>query len=749
MRKTATVAVRGQPAVRDFALVPGAVIQGQVVSAVTDAPVAGAVVTAVVGAQTERDSIDSRLSRTGAIADGQGQFTIRGLDSGPVALRAFAPGLSSAQPTTLEMAIAERVQGVVVAVDSAFSISGLVVEKGDRSRPVAGARIRASSVTRAGSYAAAQVSGKNGAFTIDGVQPGAYEILARSDDHVIALSGPKVRIIDADVADVANVIVELDRGATLAGRVEPAQKARIHLQPDGSMRAMRDWRYRARLATTATDSAESGEFRLSAAPSGTYDVVATGADGSEGRVRVTVDDTGGGNRDDLLIALEERGSIAGQVVDEDGQPVASVRVKAILDSDDEAPVSLSAWRRGPTALTGQDGTFTIVGLRPGTHELEVEDDVDVLAWSGETRRQARRSEVAVTIRGRAAVTGVTLVVESRNQRIAGVVRGPDGEPRADVWVTAARTSTGEDADHHNDDDKAGQSGRTSSSSRTAPLGGAARPVLTDADGRFTVEGLHKGIYRLRAESAKGTVRGQVLGIEAGRDDVEIRLQALSTLAGAVTDRGNPVARYVIAIDGPTPRRTQVANRDGRYRLGRLEPGSYRISVTAISGLASAEVAVGVAENVNQDLQIATFGTIRGRVVDASGAPLAGLQVLVESASRRGLHEFVTSIRMGTTIATDDRGQFQARRIEPGPGRVKLLDPAAKTQTVLAYCAFALAEGQDLDLGDIRGIGKDTVPEAERGHIGMFVAHGAWEYRPGAPMTGDIPPRDGLDARASS
>jgi len=108
--------VKGGPLTVDFTLVPGAVVRGQVVARDSGAPVPGALVR---GDTTGRGGEDGT-----ALADGNGNFTLRSLSAGTVELSAMGRGYASPTPTVVAVGIGEQVEGVRVLVDRAYPISG-------------------------------------------------------------------------------------------------------------------------------------------------------------------------------------------------------------------------------------------------------------------------------------------------------------------------------------------------------------------------------------------------------------------------------------------------------------------------------------------------------------------------------------------------------------------------------------------------------------------------------------------------
>ncbi|HEU5058562.1 MAG TPA: carboxypeptidase-like regulatory domain-containing protein, partial [Kofleriaceae bacterium] len=534
--------VRGGDRSEDFVLTPGAVVQGQVRLRATDEPVAGATVSRSLGEGFELDG--GGLS--GALTDAEGNFTLRGLKSGTIELTAFGPGYASREPTEVELGIGEEVTGVVILVDRAYSITGYVVDKRDKDKGIDGVLVGAYNFDGQ-VHLARDSTAEDGFFEIHGVKNGSFMIGAAGEERVVALMAQQVTVKDADVHDV---IVELDAGATLSGRVAPPTAARIGLDVDMESIGLGTIASAVGAAAATTRAAADGSFSLRGVPAGKFSLVAQGDDGSEGRVEVTVTDT---DQSGLLLELAGRAHIAGVVVDAAGRPLEGVQVSAEPAKGTGGILAgmSQLWGHG-RGVTRRDGSFEVRGLASGKHTVSVEDRDSRplhLVGDGGKRSKTTRSEMEITIDGTRPITGLRLVVEVRDRTIRGLVLGPDGQPVADAWVTARvhdftpewmrkaseekARKKGDGQDREGGDDEGTQTvtvtvGSSGSSVESSKEGGegkkskedeekerrqmrrfapAESPVLTGADGRFEIRGLSDTAYDLEVEGLKGTARG--------------------------------------------------------------------------------------------------------------------------------------------------------------------------------------------------------------------------------------------------
>ncbi|MEE8106726.1 MAG: sigma-70 family RNA polymerase sigma factor [Planctomycetota bacterium] len=208
---------------------------------------------------------------------------------------------------------------------------------------------------------------------------------------------------------------------------------------------------------------------------------------------------------------------------------------------------------------------------------------------------------------------------------------------------------------------------------------AAAGVVTDASGRFTLDGLPPGWVDLVA-SAKGygdARFGSALGWHEStpvpvRDrettrGIEIILRDPTWLSGRVIDeKGRPLADVPIEvyIDGEV---TAITDAKGRFRmaLGINGVGSAALAIRSddrwqIDGNSSIQLTEGQAHDLG-DLRAVTTATLSGRVVDEHGKPVAKGRVATSSN--------VVSIRAGRFTMLVRPGTQQIRvqaQSETGP-----------------------------------------------------------------------------------
>jgi hypothetical protein len=680
-----TFVLRDRPYTLDFTLTPGGAVSGVVVTRDRGEPVAGARVNAS-GGHGGRDNEMGGIG--GVVTAADGTFTMRGLGSGALSLSASARGYASTDPTVVEVGIGEEVSGVQVVLDRAYTISGFVVRKATEGDGVPGVMVGVFSIAKGWNVFTQQPSAGDGYFEILGVRPATYMIAAMGSDVMLEI-GRSITVEDRDLTDV---IVTVDAGTSLSGVVVPPAVAQLGLAVDMKDVGLGNMFDVARAAMVRGASAADGTFTLRNAPRGTYKLVARAADGRSGEleVKITADDQTG-----LVVQLEPRGAIAGRVVDPGGKAVAGVKVRA---SGSRGDLALSMDEGASVSVTAPDGGFRVAGLEPGAVSVTVSDDQGDLAWAPPTDDTG----ATFTIAGAGTIDGVVLTVEARDGVIRGVVLGPDQRPAPDVWVTArsmdsphdrflSESSGGGVRIEVTDDDAAAEPRED----EAPPAFGPGKTVLTGADGRFTITQLRRGTYGLVADATKGGVRAQKVGVKTG-DNVTLVLQRLGTLSGTVTAAGAPVPRYDLDCDGPTDQhRRHVSSPDGRFTIDRLPAGRYRCNATADPGSGNAETRlVGVAGTL--DIVLAPRASVTGVIVDAQGAPRAGLVVIATGEGDDPGEAFV-AVMGGGGPTTDAQGRFTVGRLGPGDGQLMVFDRAEGFGPILTR-PLQLTAGQRLDLG---------------------------------------------------
>ena len=700
--------IRGKPVTQDFVLTPGAVVRGVVIARDTGKPIPNALVHA--------SSYHSRFDNGGtpnATADADGKFTVKSLRSGVIAISAFARGYASVAPTTVEVGIGEQVDNVRVVLDRAYTISGTTVKKGT-TEAVPGVHLGVFSM-QGGQVVGMDPSDDKGRWEIFGVKPGSFMVFAFGESSVPNI-GKQVTVVDKDVSGVQ---IDIETGVTISGRVQPPQAASISLELAGSVGLANIFDAVKTMMVRADADAQTGAFTLHNAPAGAYKLVARAPAGPVGTQPIAIAQV---DQHDVIIQLEDRAAIAGRVVDTTGAPVAGAEVSSRRTDDGKADNMISfsdGSRNGVT--TNADGAFKLVGLEAGTYELSAHVGNDELFEYPDRKDKDKKDNKAkpeVTVAAAESKTGVTITIAAHNGVIRGTVVSGDKQPAADTWVSAKRVAPARPTP------KDGDSESSFDADEWMP---ATEPVLTGADGKFTITKLRDGDYTVIAEGPRGSSRAEKKAKPG--DTITIELAPLGTLAGKVTLNGAPVVGYQISCHSPAGGADRSsAAADGGYSLEHLAPGSYHCSVEADAGTAigTADVPAGVA---TLDLALTPWASISGQVVsmfDKSG--VANLPVV---SSGLGNGDAMISAITGTAPKTDANGRFTLPKVSVGKGVVMVMPNEGFSP--LSTKPYEITNGQHIDVGQI------AIVPPRQGDAGTFGMTTEWtdvltvtQVKPGGP-----------------
>ena len=506
-------------------------------------------------------------------------------------------------------------------------------------------------------------SATNGAYEIAGVPVTARFLTASAPRYqpASALLGEFV-----DGADRIVDLVLAREGVRVHGRVRDLDNRPIA---------------NALVGTTAT--ATDGTFEIWTAP-GAMEVLVRATGYATVRQRVNAPAQ-------LDIALSPESTIAGTVVDASGQPVAGALVTADADA--------------PSVTTAADGTFALRALAAGTYDVHAR----TFGLAGHT---------ATTLALAQQLTGVTIRMERAYQVGIHVMRSDDtpctdggaaiSDPRGGSVGLARSQPAGSIVD-------AVPAGTYFVEVTCPPASSVERlEVRDDTDVTYTVNDQPLGTLRVTIE-APGRIPGEtdamfliatavttgddpssgefysvlvpvdriaVAKVPPGTYTLRIASTSLEKATDTATVRANETTEHVLRVPAPTTGRLRVVAVDsdgvgvGRVQLhvtGRnvdftrstqpdgtaymfVPGGDYGVSRGSAS--ARAHVTNGATRDVR--LVVPPLATIRGTVVDASGAPIADAYV-----SRLFGASYMDDGRAGTRRVAGD-GTFAMPVMSEGP-----------------------------------------------------------------------------------
>jgi protocatechuate 3,4-dioxygenase beta subunit len=271
------------------------------------------------------------------------------------------------------------------------------------------------------------------------------------------------------------------------------------------------------------------------------------------------------------------------------------------------------------AKTDKDGRYRLEGVGRGSHRVSAlgagYGSADVKALAGSTNADLFLHPGAV---------------------LMGVVKGPDGKPVAGAVVHAACRGFG------------------------CPI---SPGVQSDAQGRFEIVGVEPGTYQVLARHPQyaPSFVSDVPARLGSTPPVEIRLDSGYRVIGRLAGVDNRAARGQVVLqstDGtevPALINQQTrgkAGANGRFELRGLPPGTHSLAVFPIGyPPMSVEVAVGGKDSLVDigDVALETGMLIRGKVRDASGAPIAGAAIDNVAAPARSMRLSAESEPDGTFV----------------------------------------------------------------------------------------------------
>lgn len=402
-----------------------------------------------------------------------------------------------------------------------------------------------------------------------------------------------------------------------------------------------------------TRSGPQGDFELRA-PSG-----------DEGRVealaRGRMRDVQPWNRDrntPLTLVLDPAGTIAGQVVDETGKPLAHVRVRTHANRPDQG-MGFQFEQR--TSWSGPDGRFMLRQLPAGRpHEVTA-----VLEGFAPARQSADAPAP-----GRSAPP--VRIVLSRGSAAVGRVLNEDGLPVAGAELSLVQLP--------------------------GPRGYDLEPfrAVSDGAGRFRFPNVSPGRFNLQVKRAGfAPAFREDLEVPAKLQEValgDITLEAGSAIEGRVTDeRGNPVAQAEIFLSpqedigayfGSGHGQT-VTGSDGRFRFPDLPLGQrFDLEVSHEAYAPASLPGVEAKPGSPLRIELREGRTLAGRVVDSDGEPIpkAGISIVeVMSAEMEG-----SGFSQGMTrdhARTDEEGRFAIHNLEPGSIQLQVDAPGFRRKRI--------------------------------------------------------------------
>jgi hypothetical protein len=177
------------------------------------------------------------------------------------------------------------------------------------------------------------------------------------------------------------------------------------------------------------------------------------------------------------------------------------------------------------------------------------------------------------------------------------------------------------------------------------------------DGEVELRGLPAGRHSLRVACRGAIDQTHELELVAGLQRVELELEPAPLVRGRVLAHdGTPASRVQLVFAGEHPA-SDITTTTGEFVADYLPPGRYVVEARSVQLGQGALVEFELDEReLELDITMQPWASLRGRVHDGEGKPVAGLALsLAEQAEARG---------RGTTSTRED-GSFEIRALRSG------------------------------------------------------------------------------------
>ncbi len=405
-------------------LEPGGSVGGTITDAATHEPIPYADVTVL-----PRGNAAMRAMFTGspqAQADGQGKYTVSGIQPGEYGVIAIAPGYAPSDSNADDTKFQVPEEGGLVSCDVALKAAGRVtgVVKDSQGEPIAGARVRSRPAPqprteggrrggRGGGFrsrmasmlpggSGADLTDQQGRFVIEDVGSDRRWILeAEADDYVATESKP----FTVPPGDTKEVNLVLSGGGALEGRVlddrggiVAGARVRVgHIPADRATQRLRAWEVDRYLDPRVLFTDEDGRFHAENLRPG-ITVVKAEREGYvtfyKRNVVIRADET----IDGYTVAMTRGDVMEGNVFGSTGSPLEGAMVavtkRAPGDEGEEAEEADEEIELRLSARTDADGHFLIENIPPGMYSVVVWFAQGHQGWARDRNENAIRRGTA-------------------------------------------------------------------------------------------------------------------------------------------------------------------------------------------------------------------------------------------------------------------------------------------------------------------------------------------------------------------
>jgi protocatechuate 3,4-dioxygenase beta subunit len=518
-----------------------------------------------------------------------GRFLLAGLVQATYWVRVGASGFGQ-----IQRSVAVGEEGVEFVLQAAGAITGRVVDEG--GRPIDSYRVHAQPLVDDARPRTTAVGSEDGRFSLDDVPAGTYIVQVTAPDREQATRSdivvPAGRSVDVGT-------IRLAPGGMVRGTVADLQGMPV-AGVTISVRLAADDYFDGSLAESLSDS--TGAFEVRGVPAGACIAVGRHPDYAPGH-SAPLEVVPGRGAVEARIQLAQGGRIEGSARKRDGGPVGPALVQLM-------PMASGGMATNPYSLR-PDGSFTIEHVPAGR--------LRILLLHGQKGRYTGNQSRDVEIR-----EGETSLVEfvQRDILVSGRVRRA-GEPAPGLRVTFGGRSMM----------------HTYGSETSVPLGPQRMTAVTRDDGGYELLVDEPGQTRVLVESMDERLSLPSRSVEIPDADsfaLDLDFSGI-TVSGQVADKqtGQPIAGASVHAQGMKGERSFVggmAGPDGRFQF-ELDPGEYRVNAAA-EGYAGNSKEIRVPASGDVVLALSRGAVLKGKVVDAAGRGVAGLDVTALAGDRQ-------------------------------------------------------------------------------------------------------------------
>lgn len=385
----------------------------------------------------------------------------------------------------------------------------------------------------------------------------------------------------------------------------PVAGARVSLDR-GRLAAGRNAREKEPAASSLTDG--RGRFRFEKIEPGVYRLAAAKAGYILSPPHVL--ELESGKTTAREISLDPLVKLSGRVLDESNNPLKEARVRLIVGSRQTSSALLRL-------LSAQgDSVLVATAGRQGEFELYVPAEEGSVTLAAIAPGYARSRIGPLSVGAGRARAGILFRL-SRGLEAHGRVVDEGGTPVSGATVSARRAGADEVGLGFKDSEPRATSGR---------------------DGRFTLRGMEKGIYALKASRpghATSTLTEVEIPPQTAGDIPDIVLPPEAQIKGRIADvEGRPIAgAKVSGVVAEAHSGEAISDDEGAFTLSGFAAGASVVLSASAAGYSEANKVVRAPEG-DVVVVLQRHGALRGRVEDAGTlAPIQAFQIRMGLGSR--------------------------------------------------------------------------------------------------------------------